>query len=113
MKEIFATRDAHWIPSAGSLAIESIPKSPASGAGDKTTGLGPSSFALGKSVNGKKVARVLKDGTKLCAAFQHNQCKNKPPCPNGAHKCGVVIRSERACGAPSHGAAACTQKVRS
>ena len=112
VKEIYATRDAHWIPVSGSLIIDPNPKSPAAGVVDKSAGLGPSSFALGKPVNGKKVARVLKDGTKLCAAFQHGQCKNKPPCPNGVHKCGVALRSERACGAPSHGASTCTQKIK-
>ena len=26
-------------------------------------------------MNGRKVAKVMRDGTKLCAAFQHGQCK--------------------------------------
>ena len=112
VKEIFATRDAHWIPSSFMPPADVSPKTSPGGVAEKAASLGPSSFALGKPVNGKKVARVLKDGTKLCAAFQHNQCKNKPPCPNGAHKCGVVLRAERACGAPSHGASTCNQKVR-
>ncbi len=84
IKQIFATGDAHWIPSSIASSPEIPIKFSVPTPHDKGASLGPSSFALGKPVNGKKVARVLKDGTKLCAAFQHNQCKSKPPCPNGA-----------------------------
>lgn len=108
VKEIFAARDAHWITSAAAppeVVAKAAVEPPA------TSGLGASHFQLGKMVNGKKVAKVMKDGLKLCAAFQQGQCKSN--CPNGAHRCGVVIRGERTCGAPSHGASTCNQKVKS
>ena len=80
---------AHELPQAPSSVV------PAPGPKSDS----PSKFVLGKSVNGRKVARCMKDGTKLCAAFQQGQCKAK----------GVVLRGERVCGAPSHGASTCRQ----
>ena len=72
----------------------------------------PSQFTLGKAVNGKKVAKTMRDGTKICQAFQHGQCKNpKGSCPQGQHKCGAVVRGERVCGMPGHGAGQCRAKV--
>ena len=112
VKEVFNMRDAHWIPASHVVLPDAALKVLSPTGSDKPPALGPSSFALGKSVNGKKVAKIMKDGTKLCAGFQQGQCKTKPPCTNGAHKCGVVLRAERVCGAPSHGASTCTQKVR-
>lgn len=66
-------------------------------------------FALGKPIQGCQVAKVLKDGTKLCQSFQHGQCKNKAPCSMGQHRCGLVIKKERVCGSGGHGAASCKQ----
>ena len=64
-------------------------------------------FQLGKPIGGKAVAKVEKDGSKICQSFQHGQCKSKPPCPQGQHRCGLVVKKERVCGAPGHGASAC------
>ena len=64
-------------------------------------------FLLGKPIGGKAVAKVLKDGSKICQSFQHGQCKSKTPCPQGQHRCGLVVKKERVCGAPGHGASAC------
>ena len=41
--------------------------------------------------------------------FQHGQCKNKTPCALGQHRCGLVTKKERVCGAAGHGAASCKQ----
>lgn len=112
VKEVFNMRDAHWIPAPHAAMPDAALKVLSPTGSDKLPALGPSSFALGKPVNGQKVAKIMKDGTKLCAGFQQGQCKSKSPCTNGAHKCGVVLRAERVCGAPSHGASTCTQKVR-
>ncbi|CAE7218895.1 FCPB [Symbiodinium sp. CCMP2592] len=60
----------------------------------------------------KPTARVMKDGTKLCGDYQKGSCKHAPPCPNGAHRCAVVLRAERVCGAPNHGAAKCKAKAK-
>ena len=104
VKEVFVARDAHWIPTI----------QPAAQAGGGVTPPGPektppttNQFQLGKPINGKSVAKVLKDGSKLCQSFQHGQCKNKTPCPLGQHRCGMVVKKERVCGASGHGAAAC------
>ena len=64
-------------------------------------------WTLGNPINGRQVAKILKDGTRLCQAFQHGQRKAKAHCTNGQHRRGLVLRKERACGAPGHGAAAC------
>ena len=92
-------RDAHWVPHA-------VPGAPKAEASKPTTVAAtavqpPSQFALGKPVSGKKVAKVMRDGSKICQAFQHGQCKNpKSSCPQGQHKCGIVVRGERICGMP-------------
>jgi hypothetical protein len=56
------------------------------------------------------IATQLKDGTKLCAAFQQLRCQNTKKnfnCPNGVHKCGMVNKRGRVCGIPGHGAKEC------
>ena len=74
IKETCVARDAHWVPHA----VPGAPKAEAS----KPTAVAaaavqpPSQFALGKPVSGKKVAKVMRDGSKICQAFQHGQCKN-------------------------------------
>ena len=72
----------------------------------------PSKFVAGKMVNGKRVAKVMKDGTILCQNYQRGECKQKGKCANGAHRCGVIIRGERVCGAPGHTAATCRSAVK-
>ena len=74
-------RDARW--------IGIFPASPAPVKVPGTTQ--PSQFALGKPIGGRKVAKIMKDGTRLCA-FQQGQCKAKGPCSQGAHRCGLVVR---------------------
>ena len=110
IKETCVARDAHWVPHA----VPGATRAEAS----KSTALPtpatpmPSQFALGKPVNGKKVAKVMRDGSKVCQAFQHGQCKNpKGSCPQGQHKCGTVVRGERICGMPGHGASQCRAKI--
>lgn len=72
----------------------------------------PSQMVLGKPVNGKKTAKVMKDGTRLRTTFQQGQCRNpKGSCPQGHHKCGVVVRGDRARGMPGHGVLQCRAKV--
>ena len=110
IKETCVARDAHWVPHAvpGVTRAEAGKPTPLP---SPVTPM-PSQFALGKPVNGKKVAKVMRDGTKVCQAFQHGQCKNpKGSCPQGQHKCGTVVRGERVCGMPGHGAGQCRAKV--
>ena len=62
VKEVFGVRDAHWIVSPA----ESSHPTPAAQAASRED---PSSqLLLGKPINGKQVAKVMRDGTKLCAA---------------------------------------------
>ncbi|CAE7815841.1 unnamed protein product [Symbiodinium sp. CCMP2592] len=70
----------------------------------------PSSFALGKSVNGKKVAQMMKDGKRLCQDYQEGRCAKGKQCPD-LHRCGVVLKGERVCGSAKHGASSCKQKA--
>ena len=108
VKEVFAARDAHWLPSTSTHGEPLGSHAASGGSGSPPVkASGASLFSLGKSINGRKVAKTMKDGTKLCAAFQHGQCKQKSPCGGGHHRCGLVVRGERTCGSPGHGAAAC------
>ena len=116
IKEVYTARDAHWVPPAtttpSSLNKTATPlKQQAKPPGKEPNS--PSQFQLGKPIQGRSVAKVMKDGTRLCQGFQHKQCKGpKNGCPNGAHRCGAVLRGERVCGAPGHGAAECRAKTR-
>ena len=57
-----------------------------------------------RSVDNKKpgqairVAKTLKDGTRLCAAFQQDKCRGKTDCWEGKHFCGGIQDSDRVCG---------------
>ena len=106
VKEVFALRDAHWLPSAATSGGDSqVPGVTGTAVGGGATAT--NHFLLGKPIGGKAVAKVLKDGSKICQSFQHGQCKSKTPCPQGQHRCGLVVKKERVCGAPGHGASAC------
>ena len=104
IQEVYAMRDAHWsvpITTSGTPSSRSTPDpvTPVKSEANRWT--------LGNPINGRQVAKILKDGTRLCQAFQHGQRKAKAHCTNGQHRRGLVLRKERACGAPGHGAAAC------
>ena len=60
MKEVFVARDAHWMQ-AGHPEMP-MPSSPATAASSGTP-RSPSKLQLGKPINGRKVAKVMKDGT--------------------------------------------------
>ena len=89
VKEVYTLRDAHWVPPPILPFADSPAGVPSSGTSKDNSGA--NHFALGKPINGKQVAKVLKDGSRLCQAFQHGQCKQKTPCPNGQHRCGLVV----------------------
>ena len=108
VRDTMIARDAHWLPTSAALGAEggsTLDKEKK--AAPATTNPPASQFQLGKPINGRQVAKSMKDGSKLCQAFQHAQCKNKPPCPQGQHRCALVTKKERICGAAGHGAAAC------
>ena len=108
MKEVFGARDAHWTSHSAGLPDPPFPPVPP---GEKATSVsGAGSFALGKPIGGKAVARVMRDGTKLCQAFQHGQCKGG--CGQ-AHRCALVTKKQRVCGFPGHGAATCRNNPKS
>lgn len=118
VREVMDLRDAHWIPTPAAPAVSGT--EPGASAPAKLTASGtdpaasppkPSSFQLGNSVNGKKVARVMKDGKRLCQDFQTGKCNKGNRCPD-LHKCGVVLKAERVCGSMKHGAHQCKQKVK-
>ena len=72
----------------------------------------PSKLILGKAINGKRVAKVMRDGTTLCQGFQRGDCKQKGKCTTGAHRCGVITKGDRVCGAPGHGAHTCRANIK-
>ncbi len=55
-----------------------------------------------------RVAKTLKDGTRLCGGFQRQQCSNKPSnCADGKHFCGGLQENSRVCGG-RHPSKVCT-----
>ena len=106
VKQISEARDAHWAVPAVAMSAP---------AGETGAGYQPSPpatyppsslFKPGPTVSGKKTASVMKDGTKLCPDFQTGKSKSAK-CSKGAHRCAVVLRAQRVCGSPSHGASEC------
>ncbi|CAE7538614.1 unnamed protein product [Symbiodinium sp. CCMP2592] len=112
VREVLDLRDAHWIPVQSGSASEALSASPAKPpqGGAPQPPPKPSSFALGKSVNGKKVAQMMKDGKRLCQDYQEGRCARGKQCPD-LHRCGVVLKGERVCGSAKHGASQCKQKA--
>ena len=115
VREVMNLRDAHWIPvlaNASGEALSASPAKPSAPAGGTPTPTPKvSSFQLGRSVNGKKVAKVMKDGKRLCQDFQEGRCARGNQCPD-QRRCGIVLKGERVCGSSKHGASACKQKVK-
>ena len=102
MCEVFTSRDARW--SATFSAPDKKASEPTAASNQSPTKPPSSSLKLGKPINGKPVALVMNDGSKLCPQFQQGGCKAKP-CPQGAHRGAAVQRANRVCGAFIHGAA--------
>ena len=63
-------------PSGASMAMAPAPNSKMG-----PPSASPSKLIMGKSINGKRVAKVMKDGTPLCQGFQRGDCKQKGKCP--------------------------------
>ena len=113
IKDVFQARDAHWIPPVGSEpsgASNAVGPAPSNKATPSSTS--PSELTLGKAVNGKRVAKMMRDGTTLCQGFQLGECKQKGKCTNGAHRCGVITKGDRVCGASGHGAHVCRANIK-
>ena len=88
IKETYETRDAHWVVT---LSQDAQPH-PAIPLPQPVASL-QSQFQLGQKVNGKLVAKTMRDGKELCPAFQQGNCKTKgSSCPKGAHRCGVHLQ---------------------
>ncbi|CAE7812806.1 unnamed protein product [Symbiodinium sp. CCMP2592] len=107
VREVLNLRDAHWIPVQSGSASEALSASPAKPpqGGAPQPPPKPSAFALGKSVNGKKVAQMMEDGKRLCQDYQEGRCARGKQCPD-LHRCGVVLKGESSCIAqinPCHG----------
>ena len=65
-------------------------------------------FGKGNGGKIKQLAKQFRDGTKLCMAYQKNQCKN-PNC-SLRHACAAVTKSGRVCGG-KHPACKCRNKA--
>ena len=103
IKATYEARDAHWVP-AGNFSAPTKERQQASPAKPAARGGKP---PLAKPIAGRAVARAMRDGSALCQAFQHGQCKAGPSCPNGQHRCAAILRRDRVCGMQNHGAKEC------
>ncbi|CAE7361503.1 unnamed protein product [Symbiodinium sp. CCMP2592] len=76
IKQVMEARDARWVVTSAALSVGPGETQVAAG-----TAIPPppvpqvSHFREGPKVGGKRVAAVLKDGTKLCPDFQSGKCK--------------------------------------
>eukprot|EP00435_Cladocopium_sp_Y103_P054452 s2532_g17.t1 len=107
VKESCEARDAQWVVVASTESPGVAAPTAQSSAPDSAA----SHFQMGQKVNGKAVAKTMRDGTALCPAFQQGNCKHKgASCPKGAHKCGVVTKGQRICNSANH-ASTCSTKA--
>ena len=67
--------------------------------------------SAGQPTGKLKLAKELRDGTKLCEDYGLGKCKGKE-CPKkkGKHMCPVILAGGRVCGAKNHVAKDCTAK---
>ena len=103
IKATYEARDAHWVPARIFSAPakerqQGTPAKPAARGGKPS---------LAKPIAGRAVARAMRDGTVLCQAFQHGQCKAGQSCPNGQHRCAAILRGDRVCAMQNQGAKEC------
>ena len=96
IKQVMEARDAHWVVTSAAVTSGAGEQQATGGTGQAA--LPPPPPQISHFREGPKV-----DGTKLCPDFQVGKCSSKS-CAKGAHKCGVIVRSQRACGSPGHGA---------
>ena len=94
IKATYEAREARWVP-AGNFSAPTKERQQASPAKPAARGSKP---PLAKPIAGRAVARAMRDGTVLCQAFQHGQCKAGQSCPNGQHRCAAILRGDRVCG---------------
>ena len=94
IKATYEARDAHWVP-AGNFSAPTKERQQASPAKPAARGGKP---PLAKPIAGRAVARAMRDGSALCQAFQHGQCKAGPSCPNGQHRCAAILGETESAG---------------
>ena len=112
VKELMASRDAHWLPHV--VADNHSVAAPAAAPHAAVAAPKPapeSKFLTGPVINGKPTAKQMRDGLRLCEGFNKGTCSNKN-CGNGARRCSVLLRAERVCGSPAHPAAKCKAKAK-
>ena len=71
---------------------------------NNATAQGAGGSIMPASINNKLLTKYLRNGTPLCASFQHESCRAEN-CSE-AHLCAVVMQSGRACGG-KHAAKVC------
>ena len=125
--ETFQQREAMWEvqkTSTGTSPIKAPPPPPKPHGGGNGGGGGGNGGGGGgtrgdgknddkKTQGAKKIAKQLRDKTKLCTKFQQGKCDKCKPgqvCNEGKHACGGVMKSGRVCGGP-HPACKCTNKA--
>ena len=115
--ETIVAREAMWeLPSDGFASIRQIPALPSAGTVNdpppppnphgrndrKNRGNGNRDKKNGQGNGGRgriKTKLTLKDGTKLCPAYQSGGC-NAKDCKKGKHLCAGLLKTGRCCGNP-------------
>ena len=105
----FERREAMWEPPEGNVKPPP-PVKEAPGAAAAAAAETPVKKAVDVSKPPAQVAQLLKDGSKLCGAFNKGNCKAKgTQCAAGKHLCGGVQQGGRVCGG-RHPACKCPNK---
>ena len=107
---VFEMREAMWQPPdpPKAAASDSDRKRPREERDPKGKGKGGKKKRDGNDES--KYATELKNGTKLCHAFQRGACHDKN-CQKGAHMCAMMLSTGRVCGL-RHPASKCLNKKR-
>ena len=102
--QVYRERDAHW------SVVRTVPADPHRAAPSSAS----ASASHGRGQARSKFAEALRDGTRLCQAYQSGQCSNQSGkgCSKGEHRCGVLMKSGRVCGSRAHIGEQCDSRGR-
>ena len=115
IKQAYQQREAVWQPpeppAQGNQGNgnETPQKRKRASGGDQDQETPAKDKGTGKSKGKAKYVLKMKNGDKLCAAYQRNKCQNGADCKSGKHLCGIHLGKGRVCGM-KHPACECTNR---
>jgi hypothetical protein len=114
VKEVMQLRSAHWevespLPSLPNAGGGTVAQQKGAGKGTKGNKSGQASASASPV---SQLAKTLRDGAKLCNAYNTARGCQENPCSKGKRRCSLVLKNGRVCGSHTHCAANCDNRRR-